>query len=350
MNVRRWQVVVAAGLLALGACSSAEEEPPAPSPTPTPTPDPTTVEPTPEQTPEPTWPLTGMPADDAAEHPAVAVKVENTVMARPQTGLEYADIVWEEMVEGGITRFNAVYHSQQPEVVGPIRSLRPMDVGISLPLGGPQVISGGQQLFLGEARAAGLQLISDDAGHPGFFRESSRRAPHNLYGTLSQFLEQAEADAPPPEQFAFAEDVEDASAPSDGEPAGELRLSFPSTSPGWTWDEDSERWLRDEAGVASMSAAGEHLGTENVVIIRVQIVASAGRDQAGNAVPETVMTGGGAALVASAGHTVEATWRKDSIEEPLVIEDADGEEILLAPGTTWVELLPADRGGLTVNP
>src|SRR5690625_2391460 len=135
MNVRRWQVVVAAGLLALGACSSAEE-PPAPSPTPTPTPEPTTVEPTPEPTPEPTWPLTGMPADDEAEHPAVAVKVENTVMARPQTGLEYADIVWEEMVEGGITRFNAVYHSQQPEVVGPIRSLRPMDVGISLPLGG----------------------------------------------------------------------------------------------------------------------------------------------------------------------------------------------------------------------
>lgn len=291
-----------------------------------------------------------MPTDEEAEHPAVAVKIENTAMARPQTGLEDADIVWEEMVEGGITRFNAVYHSQQPEVVGPIRSLRPMDVGISLPLGGPQVISGGQQLFLGEAQAQGLQLISDDASHPGFFRESSRRAPHNLYGTLAQFLEQAQESAPPPEQFVFAEDVEDASAPQDGEPAGELRLAFPSTSPGWTWDEDAERWLRDEAGVASTSAAGEHLATENVVVVRVQIVASAGRDQSGNAVPETVMTGEGEALVASAGHTVEATWRKDSIADPLVLEDADGEEILLAPGTTWVELLPADRGSLVVNP
>src|SRR5699024_2428343 len=127
------------------------------------------------------WPLTGMPGE-VEERAAVAVKVENSPQARPQTGLEDADIVWEELVEGGMTRFNAVFHSRLPDVVGPIRSVRPMDAGITAPFGGVLVISGGQPRFLAEVRGAGVQLVSDDDGDDGFFRSSERRSPHNLYG------------------------------------------------------------------------------------------------------------------------------------------------------------------------
>ncbi|PYF99575.1 Protein of unknown function [Georgenia satyanarayanai] len=338
---RRLAALTLAALALTGCASSAPRE------TVTPSPAPTTVAPTAEAV--PTWPLTGVPGEDAEERPAVAVKVENTAMARPQTGLEEADVVWEEMVEGGITRFNAVFHSRLPEVVGPIRSVRPMDAGIVAPLGGPQVISGGQPLFLGSVQEAGVQLISHDAGHAGFFRSADRRAPHNLYGRLPELLTQAEAAEPPPEQFSFAADGEEATAVLEGEPATALRLSFPQTSPGWTWDGGADRWLRDEAGEPATSVAGDVLGAENVVVMRVEVVASEGRDQSGDAVPETVMTGTGEALVASGGRVVPATWSKAALGEPVTLTTAAGDDVALAPGTTWVELVPVDRGGVDVQ-
>lgn len=346
---RRWVAALTMTVLALGACTSTvprEAADPTVVATPTATETPT---PDPEPTPEPTWPLTGLPLGDAAgDSPALAVKVENTAMARPQTGLEDADVVWEEMVEGGITRFNAVFHSHLPEVVGPIRSVRPMDAGIVAPLGGPQVISGGQPLFLSSVQAEGVQIISNDAGHAGFFRSGERRAPHNLYGRPADFLLQAAATEPPPEQFRFAVPPEVATAVGGGDPAAAVRLRFPQTSPSWTWDAGTQRWLRDEAGTPSTSAAGEVLAAENVVVLRVRIVASAGRDQAGNAVPETVMTGEGEALVASGGRTVAATWSKPTTADPVTLRTADGQDVTLVPGTTWVELVPADRGGVDV--
>ncbi|WP_152187492.1 DUF3048 domain-containing protein [Georgenia satyanarayanai] len=296
-----------------------------------------------------TWPLTGVPVEDAEERPAVAVKIDNTAMARPQTGLGEADVVWEEMVEGGITRFNAVFHSRLPEVVGPVRSVRPMDAGIVAPLGGPQVISGGQPLFLDSVRDAGVQLVSHDAGDAGFFRSPDRRAPHNLYGRLPELLSQAEATEPPPGQFSFAADGEEATAATTGEPATALRLSFPQTSPGWTWDADAGHWLRDEAGEPATSADGDVLGADNVVVLRVEVVASEGHDQSGDAVPETVMTGTGEALVASGGHVVPATWSKAALGEPVALGTAAGDGVLLAPGTTWVELVPVDRGGVEIE-
>lgn len=339
---RRRLAALTLAALALAGCASS-----APRESATPTEAPTTVAPTPEAL--PTWPLTGVPVEDAEERPAVAVKIENTAMARPQTGLEEADVVWEEMVEGGITRFNAVFHSRLPEVVGPIRSVRPMDAGIVAPLGGPQVISGGQPLFLGSVQDTGVQLISHDAGHAGFFRSPDRRAPHNLYGRLPELLAQAEATEPPPAQLVFAEDGAEPTAVLEGEPATALRLRFRQTSPGWTWDAGEGRWLRDEAGEPATSAAGEVLGAENVVVMRVEVVASAGRDQSGDAVPETVMTGTGEALVASGGHVVPATWSKATLGEPVTLTAAAGEEVALAPGTTWVELVPVDRGGVEVE-
>ncbi|WP_324649503.1 DUF3048 domain-containing protein [Georgenia sp. H159] len=340
----RWAVVLATALLTLTACTSAPKSTEQVTATPTPTP---TATPTPA--PVPTWPLTGVPAEDLQGRPAIAVKVENTAMARPQTGLGDADVVWEEMVEGGITRFNAVFHSTLPEVVGPVRSLRPMDAGIVAPLGGPQVVSGGQPMFLDSVHAQGVQLISNDAGDAGFFRSPDRRAPHNLYGRLADLLPQAAATEPPPEQFAFAADGEEPTAVRIGEPASALRLRFPQTAPGWSWDPASGRWLRDENGTASTTVDGEVLDARNVVVMRVQIVASAGLDQAGNAVPETVMTGTGEALVASGGHTVAATWTKPSVTDPVTLTTADGGVVELAPGATWVELVPADRGGVEVQ-
>src|SRR5690625_7323483 len=93
----------------------------------------------------------------------MSVKVENSAAARPQTGLHSADIVYEEMIEGGQTRFLALFHSQVPEEIGPIRSLRPMDVPLATPYGGQLIFSGVQLAFLDLALSS-LLLILTHAG------------------------------------------------------------------------------------------------------------------------------------------------------------------------------------------
>lgn len=276
--------------------------------------------------------------------PAVAVKIENSAQSRPQTGLEAADVVWEEMVEGGITRFNAVYHSAIPETVGPIRSVRPMDAAIAAPLGGILVMSGGQGPFVAAMREAGLQVMSNDEGAAGMYRNRSKVAPHNVYGTMSEFLANADDSraVPPPAQFAFAVTGQGASAVISGSAAGRVAISFPASRPSWDWD--GERWLRNEGSAAAVSASGERLAATNVVVLRVDIRDTGTLDPAGNPVPETVLEASGEALVASGGMVVTGTWSKAGVGEPVVLTGADGAPLLLAPGNTWVELVP-NRGG-----
>lgn len=345
--------LVAVSLLA--GCSGGE---PAPEPAPERSTEPaTTVSPevTTDKTPPPepvlppTWPLTGIEGQPEAR-PAVAVKIENSAQARPQTGLEQADVVWEEMVEGGITRFNAVYHSQLPETVGPIRSLRPMDAGITAPLQGLIVASGGQPQFVQAIRDVGLQVLTQDEGAAGIYRSRDRRAPHNVYGTMSEFVAAADGSraAPPPAQFAFAPAAEQSSAALAGTPSSRIVAQFPSAQASWDWDAGSGRWLRNEGSQAAVSTAGERLSTTTVVTMRVEVRDSGARDPAGNPVPETVMVGSGEVFVSSGGQTVTGTWSKGSDGEPVALTAGDGSPILLAPGNVWVELVPTS-GSVTIS-
>ncbi|MGY4645467.1 hypothetical protein ACVW07_003300 [Cellulomonas sp. URHB0016] len=199
----------------------------------------------------PTWPLTGVLGDPVAR-PALAVKIENTAVARPQTGLEQTDVVWETIVEFDVSRFIAVFHSQVPAEVGPIRSVRPMDPVILAPMHGLLAFSGGQPGILDLVAASGVQMISHDAGAPGMYRTKDRSAPHNVYGTPQTFWDQADADhqAPPAEQFLFARSADQAAAVLAGTPAGTLSFHLsPASNPAWTWDAASGTWLRSEAAV-----------------------------------------------------------------------------------------------------
>ena len=352
----RTAVATAGGLaLALGLLAGCAGESEVAPPT---TPPPTTVQPDTsiDKTPAPepavpaTWPLTGVEGAPEAR-PAVAVKIENSTQARPQTGLGQADVVWEEMVEGGITRFNAVYHSAIPETVGPIRSVRPMDAGIAAPLHGLIVFSGGQPQFVQKMRDSGLQVLSQDEGAPGMYRSSERRAPHNVYGTMADFLGAAAGGrtSPPPAQFAFAPRAQEASTATAGTPASRLVAAFPQSTPSWDWDAGTGRWLRNEGSVPAVGADGERLSAATVVAMRVEVRSSGALDPAGNPVPETLLTGSGEVVVASGGATVTGTWTKNSDGEPVVLTGADGAPILLTPGNVWVELVPTSGGSVTVS-
>jgi hypothetical protein len=299
------------------------------------------------------WPLTGLESGEVAARPALAVKIENSIDARPQTGLNSADIVWEEVVEGGITRYVAVFHSTLPRKIGPVRSVRPMDPAIVAPLRGLLAFSGGQQPFVDAVADAGLQVLSNDAGARGFYRLPGRKAPHNVYADPSTFLAQADPAhrSAPAEQFDFALPGALSTAASAGTPTAALQLKLSGVShPRWTWDQAHGAWLRAEGATPAVEADGAPLRATNVVVLRVEMDNSTGfSDPAGNPVPETQIVGSGEALVATGGRTVVATWSKRALGAPVVLIGSDGMPVRLSPGNTWVELVPAATGSVTVG-
>ena len=344
----RGTALLVVGALALAAGGS---QPAVPAPTVTQRPDVTADKgavPTPEVA--PVWPLTGV-AGQPDPRPAIAVKIENTAAARPQTGLDQADVVWETIVEFEVSRFVAVFQSQVPDEVGPIRSVRPMDPLIVAPLGGMLVFSGGQPGILELAQQAGVQIVSHDAGAPGMYRSKARKAPHNVYGNPAEWWAVADAGRTAPgEQFAFARTAEQASAAAGGAPAATLdfRLSGQS-NPVWSWDAASGTWLRSEGGSPATAASGARLSAVNVVAITAGHPNTEFGAQGGAPVPTYELVGSGDAVLATGGKTLPVRWQKDAQDQPLRLLLPDGSEATLAPGNTWVELVPAGTGTLTVS-
>ena len=299
------------------------------------------------------WPLTGVGSENVAQRPAVSVKIENSTKSRPQVGLVEADIVWEEVVEGGITRFVATYHSNIPDAVEPVRSVRPMDPAIVAPLDGILAFSGGQGPFIAAVKRLGTQAVIMDEGDAGFTRDPGRQAPHNVIGSVPAFLEQAddERTAPPPAQFRYAREVGEGSAPQEGETAREVdvRLSRVQRSV-WTWDEESETYLRSEGAEPSVAADGRRHSARNVIMLSTEVFNTKWVDPTGAPVPEHRLAGsGGPGLLVSSGRSIPVRWTKKDLKSPIVLTTGDGDEARLDPGNTWVELVPKDSGSWSVG-
>lgn len=323
-------------------------------------PEPVTVTPTVEESrsapPEPVvpevWPLTGVETDKLKDRPAIAVKIENSSAARPQTGLDKADVVWETIIDFDISRLIAVFHSKVPEGIGPIRSVRPMDMDVVAPYGGPLVFSGAQSGILALVSKSGIQGMNNDYAAPGMYRVGFRAAPHNVYGDVPVFVANAddEHSEAPPQQFAFARTAAQATATLTGtaHDSIDLRMSAYS-SPSWDWDADTGRWLRWEGSQKATVASGDQIGAANVVAVVADHPDSGFDAQKGAPVPTYDLVGRGTALVASGGKTIEVTWRKESMDAPMELLTADGAVVELAPGNTWVELVPSGSGSFTTD-
>lgn len=306
-----------------------------------------------DPTPEVAWPLTGLDASgasqEARDQPALAIKIENSKEARPQENLQYADVVYEEYVESGISRLVAVYHSNFPESVGPVRSMRPMDKNIMGSYRGPLVFSGAQSGFISQNRAAGIFQISQDIGHYGFYRRSGRSAPHNLHAYTEDLLEQAGDTTAPPAQWEFAYPGEGATAQVQGRDVSSVAIVMSGWAhPGWDWDAESGTWLRNERGAPHVTMDGTQLYATNVIIMRVDITYNS--SGGGSSVPETMLAGrSGSGTLISGSKAVDITWSKGSkVTDRIVYKTSDGEEVSLMPGNTWVELVP-NSGSVTID-
>lgn len=291
------------------------------------------------------WPLTGLDAADATAEemgrPALAFKIENSAAARPQENLDKADVVFEEYVEAGISRLIAIYHSEMPDSVGPVRSMRPMDRNIMGSYGGPLVFSGAQGRFITATVNSGQQIITQDIGSYGFYRTNDKAAPHNLHAYPDQILEQADADmTTPAAQQAFAYPDALATAQQEGTPASAIAIHMSGYSnPSWRWDAGKGLWLRSESGSPHVTTAGTQLSATNVVMLWVTVEYTSGTSK--SSVPETLVAGrSGSGYVVSGDRTLPIEWSKAGQYEPFVLTTEAGDPVSLIPGQTWFELIP----------
>lgn len=331
------RVLCALAVLAMfaGACSGDPEPAAAPTtvpPTPTPSPTPSPTPPPPP----PVAPLTGMELDEEVDRPVLAVKIDNAPAAVPPDGLEDADIVIEEEVEGGLTRFLALFHSQDPEQVGPVRSGREADADLLPPFAPVLAYSGADPSVQRLLRDAGILFFEEGQAGDAFFRVSDRIAPHNLFANTEALWEAGSA-LESPDEPVFERDED---APSGGERTPSAELTFSQyASTGWDWKSGPGRWEREQNGSPHATAEGDTLHADNVVIMRIEQRTGSRRDSAGNPTVELIVTGRGDAVVLRDGRAYEVTWRKRDADSHIEWLDSDGEPFPLAPGSTWVELL-----------
>ena len=290
----------------------------------------------PPQAPAGVQPLTGL-AGDVPNSPAAVVKVDNGSRARPQTGLNAADIVVEEEVEGGITRFAAIFHSTE-SIVGPVRSGRTTDIGVLVSLGAPLLMYSGANEVTDALLLARTNIQNRNAGRSsGYWRNSSRRAPSNLYTDTAPHRASA-TGGPPPAQFAYR----DLATPSPGDPVSSFTVAFRSNRAGWEWD--GSAWLRSQGGRAHTVASGARVSAANVVVIETQKVDTGMVDSSGAEVPEFVFVGSGRATVFTDGKKITGTWTRPTLASVATLTTSDGAVIALTPGRTWIELIQADAG------
>jgi len=304
---------------------------------------PVTSEPKVTQAPQHLWPLTGLPA--AANAPIdrypLSVKIENLKVARPQSGLNSADIIYETMVEGGITRFNCLFDSQIPATVGPVRSARLSDFWIVPQYQGLLLYSGANSQVASGLKQRGLNKLSANTLGSLYHRVSGKKAPHNLYSSLSQAYAVAQkagvaisasGTRPGPVFGALA----------SGEttlPATSISVPFSTiTHAAWTWDSASGHYLRTTDGQVHTDAlTGAQVWATNVVVMWATYTTESHLDPAGNVTYDTTLGGSGKAAIFRDGERIDGTWSATATTPP-TFTDARGAQIPLAPGRTWFEV------------
>ncbi len=310
-------------------------------------------------------PLTGTPAPGnvVPERPAIAMKVDNYSLgpapaeARPQSGLDYADIIFEEQVEGSITRYAAVFQCHNaPSLVGPIRSARWTDVQMLSQLGHPLFVHVGGIIPVLQVVAASSLVNVDLGGHPSLEENPpGRYAPYDTYTTTQAIWSAfSTATTPPAPIFTYSK------FPAAGQPVSQVHLDWSATSDiYWRWDPTTGTWLRFY-NVGSASAPniqpdlltdGVQNQAQNVIIQDVSITYGpwVENSQGGLEAESHIIDNHGTAYVLRNGRMISGTWSAGPAGTPTVFLTTGGQPIDLAPGRTWVEIYP-DGAPMVVTP
>jgi hypothetical protein len=294
---------------------------------------------------DPKCPLTGVEPknEKALDRPAVAVKIENNSAAYPLSGLDKADVVYEEVVEGGLTRFMAIFHCSDSAQAGPVRSARIVDPGIMLPYTHILADAGGNETVRAELDKNDIFNIDESTAGGALSRveRSGYSSEHTLYGdtaALRKLGQKHFKDAPSDDIFEYG-DLQKGS-----KKASSVTVNMQTTVVGYQWQ--GGRWMRIDHDAPLVMEDGTEIGVDNVLLEEhtVNLSDTLG-DVLGTKSTEIAdVTGTGKAVLFRDGRVLVGKWARDSILDPVVFETKSGDRMILHEGTTWIELLPNDKG------
>jgi hypothetical protein len=313
-------LTITACLVGTAACSGSHPKasPPA-STTTTPPPSPTT---------------TGPAALEGG--PVLAVKIDNTPAARPRIGLDQADVVYVEPVEGGLTRLMVIFSRHMPPVVGPVRSARESDVELLANYGPVALAFSGSSSYTAAFLARGKQVnLSFDQSSRGYHRDHSRPAPYNVIGSTAQLLARAGGSVKPKDiGFRYGP------ALAGGTSGVAVATSWPASTVSLAWSPARRQYLVTTDHKADRSPQGTQYGATTVVVQYVPTHLTGNRDVNGVHTPVVQLSGAGKAIVLRGGRAWNASWSRSGPTSPTVFS-AGGERVTFAPtGTVWVLLVP----------
>lgn len=359
-SVWRTSIVSITAVLMLSACGGEkkEAEPIVPPEVQAPIESPKDEQPV-EQTTEFTAPLTGMPLEEASNRRPLAVMVNNAPAARPQSGLSQADIVYEVLAEGGITRLIGIFQSQTDiEKIGPIRSIRPYLIDIGESYGGVLVHAGGSPEAYSIIKKQGKQDL-DEIGSAGayFWRDKDRKAPHNLYSSDEKLRQGADkhkfSDEVKIPQYIFIKeetvetgDTEEATNqvsnpdPQTGEPAAKVDITFllKNYVVGYTYDQETKLYQRSMNGEPHIDLNDKSVLTAaNVIVLGAnhKVLDDVGRISVD-------IHSGGEAMLFQQGKVIRGQWARSSGDAIRFVKD--GKEVPLVAGTTYFNIVPNSPG------
>jgi len=278
-------------------------------------------------------PLTGLPdpTGTTKHRSALTIKIDNTPEAFPHSGVQDADVVYEEIVEGGITRLAAIFNTRTPTVVGPVRSVRRTDREIVFPIGGIFAFSGGAEYAVRSIETAPVKLYTESNSGAAMFRDPRRYPPHNLFANAALLMKKDGKPRPPPALFTYAYGRRVVHGPRVGSFVVGFQEGYAAT---YTWDTKSKSWDRTIFGKPDVTTNGVRISPKNVIVMSVNYVGGVGVIDS-----YAQLIGSGPVEVFTDGTLQRGTWSRPNLRKRTVYRNASGKVIDLTPGQTWVELL-----------
>ncbi len=286
---------------------------------------------------EPTY--NSLSGREGSDGEILVVKIDDTVSARPQIGIDRADVVYIEQVEGGLTRLAAVFSSEIPTLIGPIRSARISDIEILAQYG--RVVfaySGAQSKMLPVISAANFNDYGAQRQSPTIYtRDESRTSPTNMVLRADLLLEKVRSDG---REIAKSRSVgwNFGDLPTGGVAITGAKISWPAAAYDLTWSIQEERWLISNNGIPNMSATGSQHGPATFVIQIVEILPSEYGDKFGGVTPYSKTVGTGTGFVLRDGKYFPATWSRPDELSGTRWQALDGSELAFARGQVWIAL------------
>ena len=271
--------------------------------------------------------------------PVLVVKIDDSRAAHPQIGLEDADIIYIEQVEGGSTRLAAIFSSKVPTRVGPVRSARISDLELLSQYGRVGfAYSGAQRKLLPEISAANLHDFGAQKNSPTIFTTDPTRTPPFAMVLRADLL--MELAASKGLSLARSKNMgwnfDDSM--STGTDVDSVRVSWPSNSYDAHWSKTENRWLLDSQSQPKYAASGERLGASTFVIQLVSITDSIYKDKVGGVTPFSATIGSGSGYVLRNGKSIKAVWSRPTAEDGTSWKTPQGEDIFFEKGQIWVAL------------